>query len=99
MIYRKDRVVWAAVLFRTTSPEVVAGAIVKRSERLHWTNEEAQEEVLKWMQELPRSNPDAAIEWQSAEDVMMIGRCSSDPDHVAVIRAMLLPQSKPPRMK
>ena len=45
MIYRRDRVVWGAVLFRTTSPEVVAGAIIRRSERLHWTNEAAKEEV------------------------------------------------------
>ena len=28
MIYRRDRVVWGAVLFRTTSPEIVEGAIV-----------------------------------------------------------------------
>lgn len=98
MIYRKDRVVWGAVLFRTTNPEVVAGAIVRRSERLHWTNDEAKEEVLKWMRELPQSDPAASIEWQSAEE-FSIGRFSGDPDHVAVIRAMLLPLGKPPRMK
>jgi hypothetical protein len=98
MIYRKDRVVWGAVLFRTTNPEVVAGAIVRRSERLHWTNEEAKEEVLKWMQELPQIGPAAAVEWQSAEE-FIIGRFSKDPNHVAVIRAMLLPSGKPPRMK
>ena len=28
MVYRSDRVVWGAVLFRTTNPEVVEGAIV-----------------------------------------------------------------------
>ena len=32
MIYRIDRAVWGAVLFRTTNPEVIEGAIVKRSE-------------------------------------------------------------------
>ena len=39
MVYRRDRVVWGAVLFRTTNPEVVEGAIVRRSDRLHWTSE------------------------------------------------------------
>jgi hypothetical protein len=98
MIYRRDRVVWGAVLFRTTNPEVVAGAIIRRSERLHWTDEAAKEEVLKWIRDLPQSDAAAGIEWQSAEDVI-IGRFSGDPDHVAVIRAMLLPLGKPPRMK
>ena len=56
MIYRRDRVVWAAVLFRTTNPEVVEGAIVRRSERLHWSSQTAREEVLGWMQELPQTN-------------------------------------------
>ena len=37
MVYRSDRLVWAAVLFRTTRPEVVEGAILRRSERLHWS--------------------------------------------------------------
>ena len=43
MIYRRDRVVWGAVLFRTINPEVIEGAIVRRSERLHWSSEEAKE--------------------------------------------------------
>ena len=46
MIYRRDRVVWGAVLFRTTNPEIVEGAIVRRSDRLHWTSQAAKEEVL-----------------------------------------------------
>ena len=33
MVYRKDRVVWGSVLFRTTNPEVIEGAIVRRTER------------------------------------------------------------------
>ena len=94
MIYRRDRVVWGAVLFRTTNPEVVEGAIVRRSERLHWTSQAAQEEVLGWMRELPQTNPAGGIEWQSAEDVT-IGRFGNDPNHVAVIRSMLLPLDKP----
>jgi hypothetical protein len=57
MVYRKDRVVWGAVLFRTTNPEVVEGAIVRRSDRLHWTSEAAKEEVLGWIRELPQTNP------------------------------------------
>jgi hypothetical protein len=98
MIHRRDRVVWGAVLFRTTSPEVVAGAIIRRSERLHWTNEAAKEEVLQWMQQLPQTDPTAEIDWQSTED-FIVGRVFSDPNHVAVIRAMLLPLGKAPRMR
>ena len=98
MVYRKDRVVWGAVLFRTTNPQVVEGAIVRRSERLHWTSEAAKEEVLGWMRQLPETKPAGGIEWQSAEDIA-IGRFANDPKHVAVIRSMLLPLDKPPRMK
>ncbi len=98
MVYRIVRVVWCAVRFRTTSPEVVAGPIVKRSERLHWTNEAAKAEVLQWMRELVPAKTPSGIEWQSAEDVI-IGRFAEDPDHVAVIRSMLLPQGPPPRIK
>jgi hypothetical protein len=98
MVYRKDRVVWGAVLFRTTSPQVVAGAIVRRSERLHWTDQAAKAEVLQWMRELPHSGAGDGIEWQSAEDVI-IARFADDPHHVAVIRSMLLPGGPPPRVK
>ena len=97
MIYRRDRVVWGAVLFRTTNPEVVEGAIIRRSERLHWTSQAAKEEVLAWMRELPQTKPAGEIEWQSAEDVS-IGRFANDLNHVAVIRSMLLPLGKPPRI-
>ena len=98
MVYRQDRVVWGAVLFRTTNPEVIEGAIVRRTERLHWTSEAAKEEVLGWMQELPQTSSVGGIEWRSAEDVT-IGRFANDPNHVAVIRSMLLPLGKSPRMK
>jgi hypothetical protein len=98
MMYRKDRVVWGAVLFITTNPEVIEGAIVRRSERLHWTSRAAKEEVLAWSRQLPPTNPAGGIEWQSAEDVT-IGRFTNDPNHVAVIRSMLLPLDKPPHMK
>src|SRR5215471_10125447 len=74
MVYRRDRVVWGAVLFRTTNPEVVEGAIVRRSDRLHWTSEAAKEEVLGWMRELARTNPTGE---KSPEDVA-IGRFASD---------------------
>jgi hypothetical protein len=98
MVYRKDRVVWGAVLFRTANPEVIEGAIVGRTERLHWTSEAVKEEVLGWMQELPLTSSAGGIEWRSAEDVT-IGRFANDPNHVAVIRSILLPLGKPPRMK
>ena len=98
MVYRRDRVVWGAVLFRTTNPEVIEGAIVRRTERLHWTSEAAKGEVLGWMQELPQTSSAGGIEWRSAEDVT-IGRFANDPSHVAVIRSMLLPLGKPPRTK
>jgi hypothetical protein len=98
MVYRTDRVVWGAVLFRTTNPEVIEGAILRRTERLHWTSEAAKEEVLGWMQELPQTSSAGGIDWRSAEDVT-IGRFTEDPNHVAVIRSMLLPLGKPPPMK
>jgi hypothetical protein len=98
MIYREDRVVWGAVLFRTTNPEVVAGAIVRRSERLHWTNQAAKEEVLRWMRELSPTSSADNIGWQSAAN-FIIGRVPNDPNHVAVIRSMLLPLGKAPRMR
>jgi hypothetical protein len=98
MSYRRDREVWGAVLFRTINPNVVEGAIVRRSKRLHWTNEAAKEEVTGWMREVPQTNPGESIEWQSAEDVT-IGRLANDRNHVAVIRSMLLPLGTPPRMK
>ena len=98
MVYRKDRVVWGAVLFRTTNPQVVEGAIVRRSERLHWTSEAAKEEVLRWMRQLPETKPAGGIEWQSAEDIA-IGRFGNDPNLVTVIRSMLLPLGKPPRIR
>jgi hypothetical protein len=98
MVYRRDRAVWGAVLFRTTNPEVVEGAIVRRSERLHWTSAAAKEEVLGWMRESPQTDAAVGIEWQSVEDVT-IGRFANDPNHVAVVRSMLLPLGKPPRKK
>ena len=98
MVYRRDRLVWGAVLFRTTNPEVIEGAIVRRTERLHWTSEAAKQEVLRWIQELPQTSSSGGIEWRSAEDVT-IGRFADDPNHVAVIRSMLLPLGKAPRMR
>jgi hypothetical protein len=99
MVYRRDRPVWAAVLFRTTRPEVVEGAIIRRSERLHWSRHAAIEEVHEWLKDLPQIRPDDRIEWQDVEDNMSIGRFANQPNYVAVARAMFLPTGKPPRMK
>jgi hypothetical protein len=100
MVYRKDRYVWGAVLFRTTRPEVVEGAIIRRSERLHWTSQAAIEEVREWAKELLHIQPDE-IEWRNVEgsDNMSIGRLVNHPNYVAVVRTMFLPVGKPPRMK
>jgi len=98
VVYQRDREVWGAVLFRTTNPEVVEGAILRRSKRLHWTSQAAKEEVLEWMLQLRETKPAGGIEWESADDVV-IGRFARDPNHVAVIRSMLLPLGTPPRMK
>jgi hypothetical protein len=57
MVYQRDREVWGAVLFRTTNPEVVEGAILRRSKRLHWTSQAAEEEVLGWMREWAETTP------------------------------------------
>jgi hypothetical protein len=61
MVYRSDRLVWAAVLFRTTRPEVVEGAIIRRSERLHWTRDAAVDEVHEWVKDLPQVRPDSVV--------------------------------------
>jgi len=50
-MYRIDRRVWASVLFRTTTPDIIEGVIVKRSERLHWSREAAMEETQGWVDE------------------------------------------------
>jgi hypothetical protein len=101
MVYRKDRYVWGAVLFRTNRPEVVEGAIIRRSERLHWTSQAAIEEVCEWAKELLHIQPDDEIEWRNVEgsDNMSIGRLVNHPNYVAVVRTMFLPVGKPPRMK
>jgi hypothetical protein len=99
MVYRSDRLVWAAVLFRTTRPEIVEGAIIRRSERLHWSRDAALEEVHEWVKDLPQIRADDRIEWQKVEDNMSIGRFVNQRNYVAVARAMLLPMGKPPRMK
>ena len=101
MVYRKDRCVWGAVLFRTTRPEVVEGAIIRRSERLHWTSQAAMEEVGEWAKDLLHIRSDENIEWRNVEDDdnMSIGRFVNHPNYVAVVRTMFLPMGKPPRMK
>jgi hypothetical protein len=101
MVYRKDRLVWGAVLFRTTRPEIVEGAIIRRSERLHWTREAAIDEVHGWVKDLPQVRPDETAEWRDVEESgnMSVGRFANNPHYVAVVRTMLLPTGKPPRMK
>ena len=96
-MYRSDRIVWGAVLFRTTNPEVIEGAIIKRTARLHWTKQAAMDEVLEWAREVPQIDPDT-VDWQDTEE-FAIGRFANDPRHVAVIRSMFLPIGKPPRTK
>jgi len=93
VLYRTDRAVWAAVLFRTTNPEVIEGAIIRRTTRLHWTKEAAMNEVLEWA----RARDPTHLDWQDFED-FTIGRFTGDPHHVAVIRSMFLPLGKPPRL-
>ena len=56
MVYSRDREVWGAVLFRTTNPEVVEGAIcdavsdcigpVKRPKRRCWSGCESGRKLL-----------------------------------------------------
>src|SRR6516164_1114653 len=94
---RRDRLVWAAVLFRTIRLEVVEGAIIIRSERLDWCRHAAIEEVQEWVKDLPQIRPDDRIEWQDVEDNMSIGRFVNQHNYVAVARAMFLPMGKPHR--
>ena len=83
--------------FRTTNPEVIEGAIIRRTTRLHWTKQAAMDEVREWAREVPQIDPDS-VDWQDTEE-FAIGRFANDPRHVAVIRSMFLPIGKPPRMK
>lgn len=56
-LYRRDRLVWGGVLFRTTNPEVIEGAIIRRTTRLHWTKQAAMDEVLEWARRYRKSIP------------------------------------------
>jgi hypothetical protein len=96
-LYRADRVVWGAVLFRINNPEIVEGAIIRRTTRLHWTKQAAMDEVLEWVRELPQIDPNT-VDWQDTEE-FAIGRFANDPLHVAVIRSIFLPLGKAPRMR
>jgi hypothetical protein len=96
-MYRIDRRVWASVLFRTTTPDIIEGAIVKRSERLHWSRESAMEEAQAWADELTNPRRPSKIEWRNIDDNMAIGWFVDQPNHTAVARSMLLPQGRPPR--
>ena len=96
-MYRIDRRVWASVLFRTTTPDIIEGVIVKRSERLHWSREAAMKEAQGWADELTSSGPTNKIEWRDVDENMAIGRMVNQPNHTAVARSMLLPQGRAPR--
>jgi hypothetical protein len=63
-MYRIDRRVWASVLFRTTTPDIIEGVIVKRSERLHWSRESAMEEAQGWADELTNPDLDENERWR-----------------------------------
>ena len=95
LMYRIDRRVWASVLFRTTTPDIIEGVIVKRSERLHWSRESAMEEAQGWADELTNPNPASKIEWRNVDYNMAIGRLVDQPNYTAVARSMLLPQGRP----
>jgi hypothetical protein len=59
------------------------------------------EEVGGWARDLLHIRADDEIEWRDVEgnDNMSIGRLVNHPNYVAVVRTMLLPLGKPPRMK
>ena len=82
--------------FWTTTPDIIEGVIVKRSERLHWSRESAMEEAQGWAEELT-IRPASKIEWRNVDYNMAIGRLVDQPNYTAVARSMLLPQGRPPR--
>ena len=88
---------YGRVLFRTTTPDIIEGVIVKRSERLHWSLESAMDEAQGWADELTNPNPAGKIEWRNVDYNMAIGRLVDQPNYTAVARSMLLPQGRPPR--
>jgi hypothetical protein len=61
----------------------VAGA-VRRSQRLHWTLQDARAEAQGWAKDLGYE-----IAWVSVDDMTLIGRM---PGHFAVVASILLPK-------
>ena len=73
---------WIALIYVADSRDV-AGAI-RRSQRLHWTLEDAQTEAERWAKELG-----SQVDWQSVDDATLIGRM---PGYFAVVTSILLPK-------
>jgi hypothetical protein len=78
-----DPRVWAAIIFGDT-PDVVGAT--RRSERLHWSCEDAQKEAEGWLGTEP-------ISWQEMGDWMMLGRIRH---RIVVVTGVLLPKGDPP---
>ena len=73
---------WTAMIYVADSRDV-AGA-VRRSQRLHWTLQDAQAEAESWASELGHE-----IAWQSVDDLTLIGRIRG---HFVVVASILLPK-------
>ena len=78
-----DRRAWAAIIFGNT-PDVVGAT--RRSDRLHWTCEGAQQEAEEWLGK-------GSIAWQKLGEWMMLGKVC---ERIAVVTGVLLPEGDPP---
>ena len=73
---------WTDMIYVADSRDV-AGA-VRRSQRLHWTLQDAQAEAESWASELGHE-----IVWESVDNLTLIGRM---PGHFVVVASILLPK-------
>jgi hypothetical protein len=73
---------WTAMIYVADSRDV-AGA-VRRSQRLHWTLEDAKAEAQSWATGLGRE-----IVWGRVDGLTLIGRM---PGHFVVVASILLPK-------
>jgi hypothetical protein len=79
----EDPHAWAAIVFGNT-PDVVGAT--RRSERLHWTCENAQKEAEEWL-------GTGQVAWQKMGEWMMLGRVGQ---RIVVVTGVLLPKGDPP---
>jgi hypothetical protein len=77
--------VWCAMIYVADSRDVVGA--VRRSQRLHWTQDGARQEVESWVTEMGL----APVRWEVADDDTLVGRVRG---HFIVVASLLLPKEE-----